>query len=376
MIISPRFFALDSSHLGEMARDATRPATRSATFALLRELAADGWLPVLGWHHISELIQHGDDEIVEDRLRFIHNLPAIAWIRPYGSGRHVGTIVDLFAHEVDAAINNPRGNCSEIAREVSSEVFLVGTGAEALASYEDHWDSIRELVFQQQERTRETASLSQFGMIDDSSEPLRDLLEGQRRSPEAAAAVLKQLRRSVTENLASRGDNKLRDPASTAESFVSEVVDEGAPFYSGVDDPISEYLRNLDVDPSELDPDGTRGQLYELAEFRRKLRVLDGQMRVPWKVLRQTNPALIPSWQIQRACRANRAPAPRAKGSDINDVYLACAAPYCERVFVDKRTFESFRRANSKFPAIQEFTGSIRKAATYHDAVNNIRHQQ
>ena len=124
MIVVPQFFALDSSQLGEIARDAATRKSRIHTYELLNKLAKNGWFLVLSWHHITELIQHGDDNLVDDRLRFIRRLPAIAWIRSYRGELNIGAITDLLAHEVSVAISGETVDCIETDRSGNEKSHL------------------------------------------------------------------------------------------------------------------------------------------------------------------------------------------------------------------------------------------------------------
>lgn len=63
--------------------------------------------------------------------------------------------------------------------------------------------------------------------------------------------------------------------------------------------------------------------------------------------------------------------ASRAKGGDLNDLYILSVAPYCSRVYVDKRTLDNFRRTNHHDESIRQFQTDVRRAATVVEILDN-----
>jgi len=84
----------------------------------------------------------------------------------------------------------------------------------------------------------------------------------------------------------------------------------------------------------------------------------------------------IPSWVIQSTLDLVRQDLPENKGSDLNDRYLACLAPYADETFVDKRTWENTRRARHKSSDFTKLTRSIRKSIPYYQIIPNIATEQ
>jgi hypothetical protein len=292
-------------------------------------------------------LKHQDDEVVSQRLSFLRSLSSVAWIRPFGGIRSIGSIVDIFAHEVHTALSEELDSAINVADRVRSQIFLFGTGIEALEPYEEVWGEIRAYVLDRDERTREIASISQSVLLDRSSEKLKSLFEGKLRDLPSAQAEINKLQSSLEKELLQRGDKKLSDTKRTAADFMAEVIGESKNLYES-DELVGAFLKSFDVDLNEADADMSFGQMSELATFRKQLSVLDGCLRIPWIRLRKASQEAIPSWLIKRALTRHRAIASEVKGGDINDANLLCLSAYCDITFVDKRTLENLRRTKQK----------------------------
>jgi len=65
-----RLFVPDTAHLAGLVADImsdSRERRRGAQ-RFLPDLLERGWLPLLCWHHIEELLQHRDEHVVDARL--------------------------------------------------------------------------------------------------------------------------------------------------------------------------------------------------------------------------------------------------------------------------------------------------------------------
>ncbi|ASI67934.1 hypothetical protein BA022_04680 [Diaphorobacter nitroreducens] len=105
MISQTRFVVLDTSHLAGLASDwayADRSRRRSAE-AFVPDLVECGWLPLLCWHQVEELLQHKDDELVDQRLRYLRSWPLVAWVRPSDPDSGPGSVLEVLKAEVRAA---------------------------------------------------------------------------------------------------------------------------------------------------------------------------------------------------------------------------------------------------------------------------------
>ncbi|MET4387524.1 hypothetical protein ABIB73_003279 [Bradyrhizobium sp. F1.4.3] len=70
LLLTPRFIALDSSHLGDIARDraSMNSERRCAAEKFQRAFDASNNVLLLSWHHIQELLSHRDDQVVVERV--------------------------------------------------------------------------------------------------------------------------------------------------------------------------------------------------------------------------------------------------------------------------------------------------------------------
>ena len=84
LIISPRLIAIDTSILGKVTDDyfSAISTKRKKAKQFVTTIADKGLVPLFCMHHFQEIMQHENDLKVLNRLKFIHKLPQIAWIKP------------------------------------------------------------------------------------------------------------------------------------------------------------------------------------------------------------------------------------------------------------------------------------------------------
>jgi hypothetical protein len=367
-IIAPKFIALDSSHLGGIARDASSPdaSRRKAADAFLETLDGCGGILVLSWHHIQELLQHGDKSVVAGRVRFLESLPMVGWVTSLVDDTVPGTIADITAREVSAAFRSPQSDAIAVRNAVTPHMFRIDSGARAVAPFVAAWEQLEPLLRERQEKDRELIAISRSKFADISETKASGRLSGALRSREDAERQIGELQRRLAGDIRHRGDRRIADPMLSAARFFEGVKLTAAQAISDHAGPGLQILKALDIEPEEAGPEAKMGEVLDLVSFRKLLRLASEITRTPFAELKvRVNEGQIPSRVIQSALRRYEQDTPEWKGSDLTDRHLACLAAYAEVTYVDKRTYENITRARRKSPEASKLLRRVEKAGTY-----------
>jgi hypothetical protein len=373
-IIRPKFVALDSSHLGAVARDKASqcetPRRRAAAFE--RAFEASGSVLLLCWHHVQELLSHRDDEVVAQRVTFIKSVPMVAFVRSFTGDDIIGSVIDLQAHEADIAFREPDASAEVIRDEAAKVMFRLGYGADLIRPFLENWSGLQCEFARQEERNREVVAISRSGFVDISNVKIVDLLKGQLRQPEVIEPRFQQFHARLVEDIRQHGDKRIPNPELSSAAFLDEVIHSGMEATSKPN-PVLQILLVNGIDPSEIGPETTVGDVGSLAAFRKKLSVLNRNLGLPWKDLKaRVTENRLPSGIIQSALARFRPNTSEWKGSDLTDAYLACLSAYADVTYVDKRTHEAFRRAQRKSKEFATVVRCVKKASGYESIAKQL----
>ena len=140
-----RYIALDSSTLGRIAQDFYHSSSENRKKAreTLELFNHEGVIPLITSLHLHELIQHDNDHVVQDRIKFLESLPCVAWFDSISSPGFLGSIVDLHAAEVDVLVR--KGVCTfpEMIELVRERLLRFGKGVDIIQKYEGNWNTLQ-----------------------------------------------------------------------------------------------------------------------------------------------------------------------------------------------------------------------------------------
>lgn len=375
-LASPRLIVLDSAHMAGLVLDlsGTSRERRRAAHRFMPELIESGWLPILCWHHLEELLQHGDDQLVDARLRYLWNWPLLAWVRPAEPAAGPGSIVDILGHEAAAALANPGSGAERVRDFARSALIQVGSGREAIPEAFKDWRVLRAALAAHRENARRVAAISRWRASSIDHTRISDWIGRPARNHAEAARTLQTLRDNLEGEIATRGDKRIADPSAMASGFMAEVVRDGLSVVgTSHPSPAIQLLVNAGLDPEDIDPSATFAETMDMLTFQKRLRTAADAHRLPWPALKRTVSAQqLPVSVIEAGMRSYAHDQPERKGSELNDTHLLCLAPYADITFVDKRTLESARRARSKLPIFDQLVGRIAKARGYAEIATEL----
>jgi len=362
-----RLFVPDTAHLAGLVADIMSDSRerRRAAQRFLPDLLERGWLPLLCWHHIEELLQHRDEHVVDARLSYLWSQPLIAWIRPAEPSAGPGSIIDVLRAEASAAIGSPSADAAQVRDLASRERIAVGGGADAIPEGFRDWRVLREALTQQQQNARRVTAIARWRATPIDDTPISAWMNQPAREPDATARMLGKLHDRLAHEIATRGDRRIPDARSMAAEFMQQIDRDGrAVVEDRVAKPAIQLLINAGLDPEDIDPSATFGETMDLLTFQSRLRIVAEGLRLPWaelkcRVMRQQLPVMV----IEESMRRHAQDQPERKGSELNDTHLLCLAPYADRTFVDKRTLESARQARNKSPMFDRLTIGVARAS-------------
>ncbi len=369
LISQPRFVVLDTSHLAGLASDwasADRSRRRSAQ-AFVPSLVERGWLPLLCWHQVEELLQHKDGELVDQRLRYLRSWPLVAWVRPSDPDSGPGSVLEVLKAEVRVAYAHPSADLLQVRDLARDGLFLVGSGSEAIPDSFQDWRILQAPLAERQEGSRRVAAIARWRATNLDNVRIADLLAKPFRKTEDANRALQHLRNQLAGEIAARGDKRIADPGAMADNFFAEIVRVGQAIPTGGDlPPVIQLLLMAGLELEDIDLSATFGQTTNLLIFHERLRMVADASGLPWQALKRVaTQGRLPVTVVEECMRAHAQDQPQRKGSDLNDTHLLCLAPYADVTYVDKRTLESVRRARGKVAAFDQLIGEVRKAGAH-----------
>lgn len=365
-IRQPRFVVLDTSHLAGLASDwaSSDRSRRRAAHVFAPALVEHGWLPLLCWHQMEELLQHKDDELVDQRLRYLRSWPLVAWVRPSDPDSGPGSVLEVLKAEVRAAYAHPGADLLQVRDLAREGLFLVGPGSEAIPDSFQDWRILQAPLAERQEGSRKVAAIARWRATNIDNVRISALLAKPFRKTEDANRALQHLRNQLAGEIAARGDKRIADPGAMADIFFEEIAREGQAIPTGGDlPPVIQLLLMAGLELEDIDLSATFGQTTNLLIFRERLKMVADASGLPWQALKRVaTQGRLPVTVIEECMRAHAQDQPERKGSDLNDTHLLCLAPYADVTYVDKRTLESVRRARSKVAAFEQLVGEVRRA--------------
>jgi len=192
-LIRPRFIALDSSQLGDLARDsqAGDRSRRDAAGDFLSSFAANGCVLLLCWHHFEELLRHRNRDVVGKRISFFRSLDFVAWIKSArDDDPSPGGIVDILAFEADQAFKDAKADPVAIRDRVLPNLIRCGRGREVIAPFAADLDRLQPWFWQREQQEREIIAIARSSTIDFGNTKVMDWWKGRWRSLDDAHGAL------------------------------------------------------------------------------------------------------------------------------------------------------------------------------------------
>jgi len=376
-LIIPRLIALDSSIIGNVARDFYHSNEHNQKKArrFLDYLSLKNLIPLITWHHIEELLQHNDEVIVDNRIRFIESFPMIAWFYSINSPGIVGSILDIQATELSWLIDNPSTPLEVVIQKTKDKLLKFGSGQDLVSIFnydEETWKQIRENLAHRQDRRREIASIGHAKFIDMQSNKVSDFRNKRLRKPEETTKALDILEANLERELINHGDKKLSGHKSVAREFINEIKENGLQLCHAQGNKQEIFLKSFGIDPGEVSSDAALQDIGYTAIYKQKIRILAETFGLNYDLLKAIKEDLCPSWLIWRELDKVLKSAHRASGSDITDKYHSVLALYADILLVDKKFREIFKQVVIRNAVIKKIINKVIKLSDYGNMIKII----
>lgn len=368
-IRTPRFVAFDSSHLGAWARDwsSNDPAQRAQSERLEALLIETGWVPLICWHHVEELLNHSA-AVVEARVDFLCSLPVVGWVDHRGGEDFPGGIIDIVGAELQAVLVAPGQTASDVRDAARASILRVGSGCEAFGGFRSIWRDLLPHLREHADGARRNVAITRAKFNDTAKVKIVDLLKGRFRDAAGQSEAIATSTTRLAAEVRTRGDRRIADADAVATDFFRRVTDTAAAFPDDAHRFIIAGLIAKNIEPGDVGPETTLGDLDDIGIFRGQLKVVAEALDLPWAAIKgRVQPDQFPSWVIGQALRRFGHDVPERKGSDINDGYLLALAAYADLTLVDKRALENVRRAKAGSAEFADLIGTVTRAGAYSD---------
>jgi hypothetical protein len=278
--------------------------------------------------------------------------------------------VDLFVAECGSILEMGEDRSLIKVRDAAKQKLIsFGSGADAVAPYEDDWFELRPYLWKREKEAREIVAVTRAQVVDISKRTVGSYLAGALRSADQARAVLGAMRLRMSNEIRSRGDRRILNPDEIATKFYDEVYSEGSQLLTDEGSQPRDAVAKFGIDLAQLDPDTKMGEVLADVEFQSRLRVAGRALNISVEELGKTiRPDLVPTWTIEKSIVNFGQLRQEHKGSELNDRHLACLAPYCNLTYVDKQTMEDIRRAHQKSPAFVSIMGKVERVTSHEKA--------
>lgn len=363
LIVRPVIIAPDSAHWSRWIDAALRPTHRDheSAVTLYDRLIAAGRIPLLTFHHLEELLAIDDGDWAMRRIAFIQSLPLVGFVRCPDNGVQTGTIVDMLAAEVAAALAGA-DSMAEVRKAARGRLVRTGTGTDVIGTEMWVWRVVREECLRRNRSSRSIAAVRRMGLFDD-RRTVGEIVKGSIRQPSERRSRLARMSDEVTDHVRTRGDVRIEDPAGVANWFMSELGDVDLPPGIDVRGLLEWALTEQGLDREEIRDDAILADLNRLAIYRTRLKIIADYLEVPYVQLKEIDPGILPSLSIHQGLERYGQDRQRRPGSDLTDECLAALAPYVDELFVDRRTREDFRRLRQADKSLFDRIGMVRSAA-------------
>jgi len=366
-MISTKLISIDTSIFGKLAKDFySRSKSHHGNAArFIRFVTNNGLIPYFSHHHIQELLQHNNDNIIYDRWSFIRKFPIIAWLQGPGESSLLGSIMEVHAAELSYILQDTSLNFVDLISKVKKDIVTYSSGAEFVDRFEFVYCELRRMGKFDIQKGKSIESLSHIRDPEIDNTKLTVLNVSKLKPFDDAVKWSKDYAKDLETSLRERGDPKLNNHLHISNKFVSQVLDDSKSLYKDNDLSLFEkFIVRKGVDLSQIDSKTTVGDLGYLAMYNTKMKIVADSFRLDFNEVKKISEK-IPSWILWRELDEIIRKEKKAHGSNMLDKHMAILALYVDVFIVDKRVSECFRQLQNKMPILSKCFNRILKLSCY-----------
>lgn len=362
-----RLIAPDSSDWGKWldAFASLDPDRVRQAKALHQRFLDEGYLLFLSWHHWEELLGHENDRLVENRIRQLRSLPLLAWMRPPSAEAGLSSIVDVLAAEVVAALNGA-DNALDVRDRAKRQLLQMGSGEDAIGIHDWVWGVVRKELHERRTHAALVSAFSSFEMFDMAQTIGQISKFGLFGKSERSDRLGKIHEAALATSIEATKGGPI-NAAGLADAFIGRVLAGLGETTSSAGALVRSVLIAQGLEPEEIGENDRLADLQELAQFRSQLKLVASLTGRSFEAIKHVDRHILPSWLIPHALRKHGQRRAKRPGSDVNDGHLAVLSAYCERVYVDRRTYQDFHQTTAKDRRLEALTGIVAKSGDFTD---------
>jgi hypothetical protein len=358
-LVIPKLVALDSSTLGNLAKDwKTVPSAKR----VLDILNGTGLSLFLTWHHIEELINHENEEVYDQRCNFLGHLKFINFLKDGDAIGNVGSRVELAELEIKGLLAAPNIPIPALIEQVRGSLAGFIIGRDLVSHNQIWWDYYRKnLAKDRMKRTAEIASLTHFRQPARSPKFRPDLYRTTFPSREAILQHYKKTAQDLAAQMKTHGDVRVRHNADRlAHELMKESYDEMVAVIKKGGSPRDVVITSYGVDESRLPPNATEDDVAFECIFLQNLRLHARRLLLPFEdIASVAYQDKMPSWIVWREINRLTPRLENAEAGNVNDQNIAAFGPYLDSLQVDKRTKHLVDQCRSKHPLLESLFGRL-----------------
>lgn len=370
-MVFSKLISIDTSVFGGIAKDYFSNNEKASSKAInaVEHLIEKGFIPFITHHHIQEILQHQDDDVVFRRWSLIKAFPRVAWMCSYWDENILGSIVDLHLLEIKLILDSGETGPDNLVKEVKDEYVKYSTGEEFVENFEQVYSQIRALGLMTNQKSKKVESLNYVTSKKVEKVKLSTLFDSSLRHPASVKEFLAGFEVQLTDSLVNNGDDKLVNPQHIAKEFVKEVSAGSEGMYADDSSLYERFVKNAGVRLDQVSPKTTVGQLARLSTYNKKIQGFLKSLDVPQErefELSFEKQVIFCIWEhFDKAMKHEK----KAHGSNMQDKHMGVFALLVDIFTVDKRVHEYFRQFSKRNTDFAGHLGKIVKLSDYSSLV-------
>lgn len=372
MFSRPKLICLDTSTWGNLARDVSKDKNAERVMELIQ---GGSMIPYITWHHLAELMHHGNDFVVSSRIELIKSLKFVAFPCLPEEVANVGSVLDLQGNELSVLLANPKASYLEITNLVRSMVTNgFATGKEFCQKNEDWWHIYRNQFSQCiQSKQAEISALSHFPVMNEDEAMSNNRGKYKLCNSEQAARKFSILAKKLEDRLTNDVKKPLPNPREIAYELMNDAYQYGMTDYDDQKEGLDWLLKKYDVDRERLPSKPKLGDIGDEAVFIKQLSTHERRLNLPDGSLKHAvRKEMLPSWRISQLLGREIRRIPKAESGNLNDKMIATFGLYVDYIQLDKRIRNCINQLAKKSELFQILNRRLIKAGNYNGLISEL----